>query len=100
MDFSPEQTLAITNTIIELIVLSGNTNFAEKRSRRSSKFEDGEVVFYENEWPNLPSQHNHPLYMTARARDVELKRDTLNQGSSLNIMSLSVLDAVGVPQET
>lgn len=37
--------------------------------------------------------------MIQEVRDVELKGAMLDQGSSLNIISLPVLDAMGVPQE-
>lgn len=41
----------------------------------------------------------HPLYVTVMVREVECKRTMLDQGSSLNIISLLVLDLVGVPQD-
>lgn len=39
-----------------------------------------------------------PLYMIASLREVELKRAMHDLGSSLIIISLSVLDVVGVPR--
>lgn len=54
------------------------------------------MVFYDNERCDLPCYHNRPLYVTAKVKEVELKRGMLVQGSSLNIISLSVLDEVAV----
>lgn len=48
---------------------------------------------------DVQSHHNHPLYVIEKVRDVELKRAVLNQGSSLNLISLSVLNAVSMPLE-
>lgn len=44
------------------------------------------------------SHHNHPQYVIAKVRDVA-QEDHVDQGSSLSIISLSVLDAVYTPRE-
>lgn len=56
-------------------------------------------MFYENDMCE-PSHHNRPFYVTAKVKDVEIKGAMLDQGSFFNIISLLVLDAVGVSQET
>lgn len=56
-------------------------------------------MFYENDWRDITSHHNPLLYVTAKVRDVKLKRAMLDHGSSLNIISLPILDAMGVPRE-
>lgn len=56
------------------------------------------VLFYDNERSNLHSSHNRPLYIfTMSVNGVELKRAMLNLGSSLNITSLWIVDAVDEP---
>lgn len=62
-------------------------------------FEDGEVVFYENNQRNLPSHDNRP-YTTASIREIVLKLAMLDPGSSLSIIFLSVLDVVGVSRDS
>lgn len=46
---------------------------------------------------DLLSHHNHYFYVTASIRDVEL--NMLELGSSLNIISLLILDIVGIPPD-
>lgn len=59
----------------------------------------GQRTYILREQPQrYPSQHNRPLYVTAKVRDVELKRVLLD-ASSLNIISLDVLDDLGIPRE-
>lgn len=99
MDFNSEQKLAMTKSIIKLTKPSRSFGHVENRSRRISKFEDGVVVFYDNEQHNLPNTHNQPLYVTANMKGVELKRGMLDPGFSLNIISLSVLDPQVIPRD-
>lgn len=51
-----------------------------------------------NDRCGILSYHNCPLYVIAKVRDVELKR-TMFEGSSLNIISLPILEVVSVPRE-
>lgn len=97
MNFSLDQRPAFTKVINKLNDLLESSNVVENKTRRSNMFEDNAMVFYENDHP---SQHNHPLYVTAKVRDVELKRTMLDHGSSANIIFVSALDAVGVPERT
>lgn len=71
-DFNPKQRMAINKSIIELTDPSGNCGLVESRSRRSNKFEDGTVVFYDNERCDLPSSHTRPLYVNANVKGIEL----------------------------
>lgn len=80
MDFSPEQGITITKSVIELIDPSGSCGFVEKRSRRSSRFGDGEVVFYDNGRRDLRNSHSRPLYVTTSLKVVKLKLAMLDQG--------------------
>lgn len=57
------------------------------------------MVFYGNDWCNLRSHHNHPLHVTVKVIEVELKRAILDQGSSFNVISLPVLDILVVPRD-
>lgn len=82
-------TLWYIKSIIELMDPSGICALVENRSRRSTKLKHGVVLFYDNEWRNLPSRHN-PLYITTNVKAVKVSRATLDPGSSLNIMSLSL----------
>lgn len=93
MDFSLAKRLAITKAIIELTDPLGSSNLFESKSGRNSKFENN---FYENDRIDVRSHHKRPLYVTAKVRDLESKKAMLDQVSSLNIISLSVLDAIGV----
>lgn len=58
MDFSQEQRLTITKSIIELTVLSESCEVVKKRSTKIDKFSDDTVVFSDNERCDLPSNHN------------------------------------------
>lgn len=100
MDLRQEQRLAITKAIIKVTDPSGSSGVTENRLRRNSKFKDNAVVLFDNERCDLPSHHKHPLYVTVKVRDVELKRAIIDQGSPLNIISLSVLDAVDVYRDS
>lgn len=54
------------------------------------------MVFYDNEQGNLPNHKNRPFYV----REIGLKRGMLDQGSSLNIISLSVLEELDVSRDS
>lgn len=99
MDFDSKQRLAITKAILELTDSAEGVNLVEKRTRKNNRFEDNTLVFYENNRRDVPTQHNRPLYVTTNVRDVELKRVLLDAGSSLNIISLDVLEDIGLPRE-
>lgn len=99
MDFNPVQILPITKPTIELTNPSGSCDLVENRSRRSSRFKDSAVVFDNNYWRDLPSSYNRPLYVTTNLKRFELKRAMLDLESLLNIIPLSVLDAVGIPRD-
>lgn len=99
MDFDSKQRIAITKAILELTDSIEGVNLIEKRTRKSNRFENNLLVFYENNRRDVPTQHNRPLYVIANVRDVELKRVLLDAGSSLNIVSLDVLEDIGVPRK-
>lgn len=99
MDFNSEQILAIRKAIIELTDYSKSLNLDEKKPRRNSRFEDNALVFYENNSKDVPTQYNLPLYIIVKVRDIELKRVLLDAGTSLDIISLNVLDDNGIPRE-
>lgn len=99
MDFNSKQRRAITKAIMELTDSTEGMNFVEKRTGKNNRFEDNGLVFYKNNRRDVPTQHNRPLYVTAKMRDVELKRVLLDSGSSLNIISLDVLDDLRIPRE-
>lgn len=46
MDFSPEQRLAITKSIVKLTDPIESCELVERRSRRRGRFDDNAVVFY------------------------------------------------------
>lgn len=99
MDSNPEQSLAITKSIIDLRDPSRSCELVERKSRKIARFDDSAIVFYDNERYDLLSSHNGPLYVTASINGVELKRAMVDPGCSSNIISLSVLDAVSIPRE-
>lgn len=74
-------------------------NLVEKRIGKNNRFEDSALVFYENTRRDVPMQHNRPLYVTARMRDIEMRRVLIDAGSSLNIIFLDILDDLGIPRE-
>lgn len=77
----------------------GSCGLVERKTRRDDRFDDGAIVVYHDERRDRPSSHHRPVYVTASINGVELKWAMLNLGSSLNIVSLSILDAVGIPRE-
>lgn len=99
MDFNSKQRLAIAKAIMKLTDSTEGVNPVEKRIGRNSRFEDNALVFYENTRRDVPIQHNQPLYVTARVRDTEMRRVLIDAGSSLNIISLDILDDIGIPRE-
>lgn len=90
-DFNLQQRLTIIKSIIELRDPSDNLGLVENWSRI--------VVFHDNERHDLSSTHNRPFHVTANVKGVELKRAIIDPGSSLNIVSLTILDAIGIPWE-
>lgn len=56
-------------------------------------------MFYEKDRQIVLSHGNKPLYVTAYICDIKLSRKMVDPSSSLNIMPLSMLKVVGVPQE-
>lgn len=99
MDFNLEQRLAITKAIIELTDSSERSNLIKKKPKRNNRFEDSALVFYENNRKDVSTQHNRPLHITTKVREIELKRVLLDVGSSLNSISLNVLDNIRIPRE-
>lgn len=98
MDFNSEQRLAITKSLIELTDPAESCDMVEGRPRHKGRFDDNAAVFYNKDRRGLPSNHNRPLYMTASVNRVELKRAILDPESSINIISLLTLEAVGIPK--
>lgn len=98
MNFSSNQRLGIRKAITELTDSAESANLVERRPGKNNRFEDNALVFYEINRKDILTQHNRPLYITAKVRDVELRRILLDAGSSLNIISLDVLDDIGVPR--
>lgn len=84
---------------MELTDSTESANLVERRLGKNNRFEDNALVFYENNCNDIPTQHNRLLYITAKVRDVKLRRVLLDMGLSLNIFSLDVLDDIGVPGE-
>lgn len=103
MDFSSKQRLATTKAILELTDSTEIVNFFERRIGKNIWFEDNALVFMritsEMYRRDVPTQLNRPLYITAKVQDVELKGVLLDVSSFLNIISLDVLDDIGVPRE-
>lgn len=58
------------------------------------------IVFYDDEQRNLPTNHNRPICVTTSVREVKLKRAMLDPWLSLNIISLSILDAISMDRIT
>lgn len=98
IDFSPGKRLVITKAIIELTEPSGSSNVVESKRRRNNRFNDNAVVFHENDRHNITSQHNCPLYMIVKVRDVELKGPCWIEDHP-SISSPYILDTVRVPRE-
>lgn len=99
MDFSSKQRLAITKTIMELTESTESANLVEGRLEKNNRFEDNALIFYRNNRNDIPTQRNGSLYITTKVRAIELRRVLLGVGLSLNIISLDVLDDIGVPGE-
>lgn len=57
------------------------------------------MLFYEKDRQVAPSHHNRSLYVTASIRNFKLRRTMVDPGSSLNIIPLSTLKAVGILRE-
>lgn len=74
VDFGPEHRIAITKAIIELTDPSGSSGLTKTWPRGNNRFEDIAMVFCDYDCPDLPNHHNRSLYVTARIREVELKR--------------------------
>lgn len=83
-----------SKSIIELTNPGESCDLVEGRSRHRGRFDDNAVGFYDDR-RGLPTTHNRPLYVTASVNGVKLKRAMLDPGSSINIISLSTLEAVG-----
>lgn len=99
VDFNPEQRFSTTKVIIELTNLLKGSCLAKRRLVGGNKFEDSAKIFYEKDQQDIPSHHNRPLYVTVSVRDVELKRAMTDLRSSLNIISLFMLQAVRMRQD-
>lgn len=98
MDFSLKQRLAINKSIVELTDLSKSCELVEKRSIRDSRF-CGDAVVFTKTISDLPSGYDRPFYVIATVNGIELNRALLDSGYSINIISLAVLDAVGIARE-
>lgn len=70
----------------------------QNRPRGGMRFEDNVMVFHQKDRQILPSHLNQPLYYTSYIHDMELKHAFVNPNSSSNIIPLSKLKVVGIPQ--
>lgn len=77
-------------------LISGGSGLGDRMSRESNRFEDGAVVFYENIDYIFPVITICPCMCI---RDVELKRAIIDPRSSLNIISLCVLEVARTPRD-
>lgn len=82
-----------------LIHRGGGSGLAKRRLRGGNRFEDHAMAFYEKDKHVIPIHHNKPSYMTAHACSVELRRAMVDVGSSLKIMPLCTLEAMGIPRD-
>lgn len=71
----------------------------ERRSRCNHRFNDYVIVFYDKDRRDLPTSHNQSLYITTNMNVVKLKRVMIDPESSINIIFLLVLDAVGISRD-
>lgn len=84
--------LTITKAITELPNSSRSSGVVQNRPRGGRRSEDKAMVFYEKN--SQPSHYRRPLYVTAIVHDME--HALVDLGSSMNIMPLSMLEAIGI----
>lgn len=65
IDFNSQKRLAMTKSTIALTDPKGNCGLVESRLRRNSRFEDGTVVFFDNERSDLLSTHDLDMSLLA-----------------------------------
>lgn len=95
IEFNSEQKLAITKSIIKLTDPIESCQLVERRSRRRSRFDDAAVVFYDND--RQPSNHPQSTTLYNSEREWSWAQESYaRHGSSINIIFLSTLDAVGI----
>lgn len=99
MDFDVWQRLTIAKAIIELTYSLGGCGFVQNKPHGGKRFKHIVMVFYEKDIQKLLSHHNRLLYMTAYVRKVELRRALIDPSSLLSIMSLSMLETLGIPRD-
>jgi hypothetical protein len=99
MGFTPNARFLMTKAIMAIAQEGHEACAAEGGSLpRTIKDELGAITFSEADRKVL-HPHNRPLYVTARVNGVELKRAFMDGGASINIMPMSTLLKVGIPEE-
>lgn len=71
----------------------------ENRPHRGKRSEDNAMIFYQRDKQILPSHHNSSFCVIAYARDVDLSRPITDTGSPRNVMHLSTLEVMCIPQD-
>lgn len=96
VDSSPEQRIAITKVIVELTDPSRSSGLFKNKPRRRNKFEDGAMVFYHNDHTTFLSTIMSFLCHREN-KGCRAEVSVLDPEFSLNNISLSILDIVGIP---
>uniref|UniRef100_A0A2N9EZ34 RNA-directed DNA polymerase n=1 Tax=Fagus sylvatica TaxID=28930 RepID=A0A2N9EZ34_FAGSY len=100
LGFGPEARNAATEALITIAAESGATCFtAEAHASRAFLETTNAITFTDEDMEVQYPDHRRPLYLSAVIKDVQVRRALVDTGSCLNLIPLSTLQAVNLPQQ-
>uniref|UniRef100_A0A2N9GEB7 RNA-directed DNA polymerase n=1 Tax=Fagus sylvatica TaxID=28930 RepID=A0A2N9GEB7_FAGSY len=100
LGFGPEARNAATEALITIAAESGATCFtAEAHASRAFLETTNAITFTDEDMEVQYPDHRRSLYLSAVIKDVQVRRALVDTGSCLNLIPLSTLQAVNLPQQ-
>jgi hypothetical protein len=100
LGFGPEARNAVTEALITIAAESGATCFtAEAHASRAFLETTNAITFTDEDMEVQYPDHRRPLYLSVVIKDVQVRRALVDTGSCLNLIPLSTLQAVNLPQQ-
>jgi hypothetical protein len=98
MGFTPDTRFRMTKAILAIAQEGHEACAAQGGSLPRTIKDESNAISFSDSDRRITHPHNRPLYVTARVNGVELKRAFMDGGASINIMPMSTLKKVGIPE--
>jgi hypothetical protein len=100
LGLNPEARTAATEAIMAIAADSGAHCFtAETHASRAFLETTNAITFTDEDMEVQYPDHRHPLYLSATINEVQVRRALVDNGSCINLIPLSTIQAAEIPQK-